>query len=62
MTTIPSPQLFIHGEWREPVKNNRIPVINPSTEQIVGDIPAAIVKPKNLKHVKYPKYPSIKNI
>nr|AAY33872.1 betaine aldehyde dehydrogenase [Chrysanthemum lavandulifolium] len=44
MTTtipIPSRQLFIDGEWREPVKKNRISVINPSTEQIVGDIPAA---------------------
>nr|GEZ84770.1 betaine aldehyde dehydrogenase [Tanacetum cinerariifolium] len=43
MTTfsIPSRQLFIDGEWREPIKRNRIPVINPSTEQIVGDIPAA---------------------
>ncbi|KAI7754093.1 hypothetical protein M8C21_009608 [Ambrosia artemisiifolia] len=39
--SIPSRQLFIDGEWREPVKRNRIPVINPATEQIVGDIPAA---------------------
>lgn len=38
---IPCRQLFIDGEWREPVKKNRIPVINPSTEQIIGDIPAA---------------------
>ncbi|XP_076960534.1 aminoaldehyde dehydrogenase 2, peroxisomal-like isoform X1 [Bidens hawaiensis] len=39
--SIPSRQLFIDGEWREPVRKNRIPVINPATEQIVGDIPAA---------------------
>lgn len=38
---IPSRQLFIDGEWKEPVRKNRIPVINPATEQIIGDIPAA---------------------
>ncbi|KAG5536810.1 hypothetical protein RHGRI_024291 [Rhododendron griersonianum] len=38
---IPCRQLFIDGKWREPVKKKRIPVINPSTEQIIGDIPAA---------------------
>ncbi|KAF8399345.1 hypothetical protein HHK36_015210 [Tetracentron sinense] len=38
---IPSRQLFIDGEWREPVKKKRIPIINPSTENIIGDIPAA---------------------
>ncbi|CAN4086158.1 unnamed protein product [Withania somnifera] len=38
---IPSRQLFIDGEWKEPVSKNRIPVINPATEQIIGDIPAA---------------------
>ncbi|KAI3770904.1 hypothetical protein L6452_02052 [Arctium lappa] len=38
---IPSRQLFIDGEWKEPIKKNRIPVINPATEQIIGDIPAA---------------------
>ncbi|KVI06378.1 betaine aldehyde dehydrogenase, chloroplastic [Cynara cardunculus var. scolymus] len=39
--SIPSRHLFIDGEWREPVRKNRIPVVNPATEQIVGDIPAA---------------------
>ncbi|KAL7607246.1 hypothetical protein Lser_V15G17183 [Lactuca serriola] len=39
--SIPSRQLFIDGEWREPVRKNRIPVVNPATEQIIGDIPAA---------------------
>ncbi|KAI5562550.1 hypothetical protein BDE02_15G060500 [Populus trichocarpa] len=38
---LPIRQLFIDGEWREPVLKKRIPVINPATEQIVGDIPAA---------------------
>ncbi|KAI3820782.1 hypothetical protein L1987_08330 [Smallanthus sonchifolius] len=38
---IPSRQLFVDGEWREPVKRNRIPVINPATEHVIGDIPAA---------------------
>uniref|UniRef100_A0A2N9IP08 aminobutyraldehyde dehydrogenase n=1 Tax=Fagus sylvatica TaxID=28930 RepID=A0A2N9IP08_FAGSY len=38
---IPSRQLFIDGEWREPVLKKRIPIINPATEEIVGDIPAA---------------------
>lgn len=39
--SVPSRQLFIDGEWTEPVKKNRIPIINPSTEEIIGDIPAA---------------------
>ncbi|KAL2936088.1 Betaine aldehyde dehydrogenase chloroplastic [Bienertia sinuspersici] len=39
--SIPSRQLFIDGEWREPIKKNRIPVINPATEEIIGDVPAA---------------------
>ncbi|KVH98878.1 Aldehyde dehydrogenase, conserved site-containing protein [Cynara cardunculus var. scolymus] len=38
---IPSRHLFVDGEWKEPVKKNRISVINPATEQIIGDIPAA---------------------
>ncbi|XP_050224035.1 aminoaldehyde dehydrogenase 2, peroxisomal [Mercurialis annua] len=38
---IPSRHLFINGEWRESLLKKRIPVINPSTEQIIGDIPAA---------------------
>ncbi|KAK9119593.1 hypothetical protein Scep_017686 [Stephania cephalantha] len=38
--SIPTRQLFINGEWREPVLKNRIPVVNPATEEIVGDIPA----------------------
>ncbi|KAK3225576.1 hypothetical protein Dsin_005438 [Dipteronia sinensis] len=38
---IPCRQLFIDGEWREPVLKKRLPVINPATEMIIGDIPAA---------------------
>uniref|UniRef100_A0A6N2LHD0 aminobutyraldehyde dehydrogenase n=1 Tax=Salix viminalis TaxID=40686 RepID=A0A6N2LHD0_SALVM len=38
---VPTRQLFIGGEWREPILKKRIPIINPATEQIVGDIPAA---------------------
>ncbi|CAM6108451.1 unnamed protein product [Calypogeia fissa] len=39
--TIPSRQLFIGGEWVAPVKGQRIPIINPATEEPVGDIPSA---------------------
>lgn len=42
--TLPSRQLFIDGEWREPVKKRRIPIINPATEETIGDIPAATVE------------------
>lgn len=33
---IPSRQLFIDGEWREPVNKNRLPIINPATEENIG--------------------------
>ncbi|CAE6207258.1 unnamed protein product [Arabidopsis arenosa] len=33
--------LFIDGEWREPILKNRIPIVNPATEELIGDIPAA---------------------
>ncbi|XP_057417600.1 aminoaldehyde dehydrogenase 2, peroxisomal [Lotus japonicus] len=39
--TIPSRQLFINGDWKPSARNKRIPIINPSTQQIIGDIPAA---------------------
>lgn len=45
---IPSRQLFIDGEWREPVKKKRFPVINPATEQIIGDIPSATAEDVDL--------------
>ncbi|TQD88942.1 hypothetical protein C1H46_025534 [Malus baccata] len=38
---VPRRQLFIDGEWREPSLKKRIPVINPATEETIGDIPAA---------------------
>ncbi|KAE8717827.1 Betaine aldehyde dehydrogenase [Hibiscus syriacus] len=38
---VPRRQLFVDGQWREPVLKKRIPIINPATEQIIGDIPAA---------------------
>lgn len=33
---IPNRQLFIGGEWREPVLKKRIPVVNPANEEIIG--------------------------
>lgn len=33
---VPIRQLFINGEWREPVLKKRIPIINPATEEILG--------------------------
>ncbi|MCO5592683.1 hypothetical protein L7F22_046686 [Adiantum nelumboides] len=43
MTSIDVPlrQLFIGGEWREPSRGNRLPVVNPATEDSIGTIPAA---------------------
>ncbi|KAF3650268.1 aminoaldehyde dehydrogenase 2-like [Capsicum chacoense] len=41
---IPTRQVFIDGEWREPVKKNRLPISNPATEETIGDIPAATVE------------------
>eukprot|EP01018_Ginkgo_biloba_P022640 Gb_26171 [translate_table: standard] len=38
---VPLRQLFIDGEWRAPIGGKRIPVINPSTEETIGEIPAA---------------------
>ncbi|QCD80928.1 betaine aldehyde dehydrogenase 1, chloroplastic [Vigna unguiculata] len=38
---IPNRQLFIDGDWKVPALGKRIPIINPSTQQIIGDIPAA---------------------
>jgi len=35
-TTVASRQLFIDGEWKAPILNKRIPIINPSTENIIG--------------------------
>uniref|UniRef100_A0A2C9UJS0 aminobutyraldehyde dehydrogenase n=1 Tax=Manihot esculenta TaxID=3983 RepID=A0A2C9UJS0_MANES len=46
---VPNRQLFISSEWREPVLKKRIPIINPSTEEIIGDIPAATEKMWSLR-------------
>ncbi|XAR50130.1 Betaine-aldehyde dehydrogenase [Bertholletia excelsa] len=45
---IPSRQLFIDGEWREPVNGKRIPIVNPATEEIIGTIPAATAEDVNI--------------
>ncbi|XP_011087175.1 betaine aldehyde dehydrogenase 1, chloroplastic [Sesamum indicum] len=45
---IPSRQLFIDGEWREPVNRKRLPIINPATEETIGDIPAATAEDANI--------------
>ncbi|XP_027369105.1 betaine aldehyde dehydrogenase 1, chloroplastic isoform X2 [Abrus precatorius] len=44
---IPNRQLFINGEWKAPALNKRIPIINPSTQQIIAatkeDVDLAVV-------------------
>ncbi|KAK3439995.1 hypothetical protein EUGRSUZ_B00336 [Eucalyptus grandis] len=39
--SVPARQLFIDGEWREPVLRKRIPVVSPTSEETIGYIPAA---------------------
>ena len=34
--TVASRELFIDGEWKAPILNKRIPIINPSNENIIG--------------------------
>ncbi|XP_076959562.1 betaine aldehyde dehydrogenase, chloroplastic-like [Bidens hawaiensis] len=46
--TIPSRQLFIDGQWRQPANKNRISVVNPATEDVIGDIPAATAEDVNI--------------
>jgi betaine-aldehyde dehydrogenase len=38
---VPRRGLFIDGEWVDPILGKRIPIVNPTTEDTVGDIPAA---------------------
>jgi len=45
---IPRRGLFIGGGWREPTLGRRIPVINPATEDTIGDIPAATAEDVDL--------------
>ncbi|KAL0922213.1 hypothetical protein M5K25_006183 [Dendrobium thyrsiflorum] len=33
---IPHRQLFIDGEWKEPTKGKRLPIINPANETVIG--------------------------
>lgn len=33
---MPTRQLFIDGEWREPILKKRIPIVNPATEDVIG--------------------------
>ncbi|RRT84237.1 hypothetical protein B296_00006285, partial [Ensete ventricosum] len=33
---IPHRQLFIDGEWSEPLRGKRLPIINPATEESIG--------------------------
>uniref|UniRef100_A0A8R7V0L8 Aldehyde dehydrogenase domain-containing protein n=1 Tax=Triticum urartu TaxID=4572 RepID=A0A8R7V0L8_TRIUA len=37
---IPQRQLFIDDDWHAPVLGRRLPVINPTTEAPIGEIPA----------------------
>ncbi|CAF2087063.1 BnaA06g20780D [Brassica napus] len=39
--TVPRRQLFIGGQWTEPLRRQTLPVVNPATEDIIGYIPAA---------------------
>uniref|UniRef100_A0A453ML10 Aldehyde dehydrogenase domain-containing protein n=1 Tax=Aegilops tauschii subsp. strangulata TaxID=200361 RepID=A0A453ML10_AEGTS len=39
-TKIPQWQLFIDGDWRASSLGRRLPVINPTTEASIGEIPA----------------------
>lgn len=45
---IPSRQLFINGDWKSPILNKRIPVINPSTQQTIGQY--SVVIPSHFIH------------
>ncbi|KAF6143284.1 hypothetical protein GIB67_039067, partial [Kingdonia uniflora] len=46
--SIPSRLLFIDGQWKEPINKKRISVINPSTEEIIGDIPSGTAEDVHL--------------
>ncbi|PWZ25997.1 hypothetical protein Zm00014a_028260 [Zea mays] len=37
---VPLRQLFVDGEWRPPAQGRRLPVVNPTTEAHIGEIPA----------------------
>ncbi len=39
--SVPARQLYIDGRWQAPVQGKTLDVINPATEQVIGQIPAA---------------------
>jgi succinate-semialdehyde dehydrogenase/glutarate-semialdehyde dehydrogenase len=39
MTTYPELKLYINGQWRDTVES--LPVINPATEEVIGQVPVA---------------------
>lgn len=46
---IPSRQLFIDGEWRQPALKKRIPIINPATEEKIGIFQHLSLRKKKIK-------------
>src|SRR5207247_3051926 len=42
-TTLKSYQLYIDGEWVEAKSDDRLDVINPATEEVIGQVPQASV-------------------
>lgn len=40
MTTIDYPELYIGGSWQQPATSDRIEVRSPTTEQVIGSVPA----------------------
>ena len=39
--SVPLRHLYVCGEWVKPIKGGTLDVINPATEEIIGQIPAA---------------------
>lgn len=67
---IPHRQLFIDGEWSEPLRGKRLPIINPATEESIGRCSLFFVLPFRLGsllgyylsvliHARIPSTPSI---
>lgn len=46
--TVPRRQLFIGGQWTEPVRRKTLPVVNPATEDIIGTFPFMFCSPFEL--------------
>eukprot|EP00798_Chlamydomonas_sp_ICE-L_P018059 gene18059-24482_t len=47
MVEIPRRELYIGGQWVAPVNGQRLDIINPATEAVVGSIPAASAEDVN---------------